>query len=66
VADSSKIGKTSHFVSLKLPEVRVLVTDDGADPAEIAAYRANGIETLICQRSPHRDPRFAPDRDPCL
>jgi DeoR/GlpR family transcriptional regulator of sugar metabolism len=47
VADSSKIGKTAHFVSLKLPEVRVLVTDDGADPAEIAAYRANGIETLI-------------------
>jgi DeoR/GlpR family transcriptional regulator of sugar metabolism len=64
VTDSSKIGKTSHFVSLKLPEVRVLVTDDGADPAEIAAYRANGIETLICQRSPNRDPGFAPNRDP--
>ena len=47
VADSSKIGKTAHFVSLKLPEVRVLVTDDGADPAEIAAYRANGVETLV-------------------
>lgn len=46
VADSSKIGKTAHFVSLKLAEVRVLVTDDGADPAEIAAYRANGVETL--------------------
>ncbi len=47
VADSSKIGKTAHFVSLKLAEVRVLVTDDGADPAEIAAYRANGVETVI-------------------
>lgn len=48
LVDSSKIGQTAHFVSLKLTEVRVLVTDDGADPAEIAAYRANGIETLIC------------------
>ena len=56
LTDSSKIGKTAHFVSLKLPEVRVLVTDDGADPGEIAAYRANGIETLVCQRSPSRDP----------
>ena len=54
--DSSKIGKTAHFVSLQLAEVRVLVTDDGADPDEIAAYRANSIETLICQRSPNGDP----------
>ena len=52
VADSSKIGKTAHFVSLKLPEVRMLVTDDGADPAEIAAYRANGVETLIVSTRP--------------
>jgi hypothetical protein len=43
--------------------VRVLVTDDGADPAEIAAYRANGIETLICQRSPNRDPLFVTGAD---
>jgi DeoR/GlpR family transcriptional regulator of sugar metabolism len=48
VADSSKIGKTANFVSLKLSEVHALITDDGADPAEMAAYRASGIETVIC------------------
>ncbi len=48
LADSSKIGRTAHFTSLKLAQVRVLVTDDAADPAEIAAYRASGIETLLC------------------
>ena len=63
VTDSKKIGKTAHFVSLKLPEVRVLVTDDLADPAEIAAYRANGIETLICQRSPNSDPLLVTGAD---
>lgn len=48
VADSSKVGTTAHFLSLKLAEVRMLVTDDGADPGELAAYRASGIETLVC------------------
>lgn len=52
MADSSKIGKTAHFASLKLSEVRVLATDDAADPAEIAAYRAVGVETLICPLAP--------------
>jgi DeoR/GlpR family transcriptional regulator of sugar metabolism len=58
VADSSKVGKTAHFVSLKLAEARVLVTDDGADPAEIAAYRANGIETLIVSTATESGPRI--------
>lgn len=48
VADASKIGETSHFVSLPLGQVRVLVTDADADPGELAAYRSNGIEVLIC------------------
>lgn len=48
VADSSKVGQTSHFVSLPLSQVRVLVTDDAADPAELSAYRANGIEIVLC------------------
>lgn len=55
VADSSKVGKTANFVSLKLSEVRMLITDDGAEPAEIAAFRANGVETLICRRAEDRN-----------
>jgi DeoR family transcriptional regulator, fructose operon transcriptional repressor len=48
VADASKIGATSHFVSLPLSKIRTLVTDDGADPTELAAYRSSGIETVVC------------------
>jgi DeoR/GlpR family transcriptional regulator of sugar metabolism len=62
VADSSKVGKTAHFVSLKLPEARVLVTDDGADPAEIAAYRANGVETLVVSMATESGPGSAPNK----
>jgi DeoR/GlpR family transcriptional regulator of sugar metabolism len=61
VADSSKIGKTANFVSLKLAEVRVLVTDDGADPAEIAAYRASGVETLVVSTVAETGPRSGAD-----
>lgn len=49
VADGSKIGRTSHFVSLPLSGVHVLVTDETADPAELAAYRSGGIEVEIAQ-----------------
>jgi DeoR/GlpR family transcriptional regulator of sugar metabolism len=48
VADSSKIGRTSHFVSLPLAQVHALVTDDRADPTELAAYRSVGIEVVAC------------------
>ncbi len=48
VADASKIGATAQFVSLPLSNVQRLVTDADADPAEIAAYRAAGIEVALC------------------
>ena len=48
VADASKIGATAQFVSLPLSSVQRLVTDSDADPAELAAYRAAGIEVALC------------------
>lgn len=52
VADSTKIGCTSHFVSLPLTQVRVLVTDAAADPGELSAYRASGMEIVVCPAAP--------------
>jgi DeoR/GlpR family transcriptional regulator of sugar metabolism len=48
VADASKIGVTANFVSLPLARVRTLITDSAADPAELAAYRAGGMEIILC------------------
>ena len=48
VADASKIGMTAQFLSLPLANVQRLVTDSDADPAEIAAYRAAGIQVALC------------------
>ena len=48
VADASKIGVTAQFLSLPLANVQHLVTDSDADLAEIAAYRAAGIQVALC------------------
>jgi DeoR/GlpR family transcriptional regulator of sugar metabolism len=48
VTDASKIGTTAHFSSLPLTDVRVLVTDDAADPIELAAYRSAGMDIVVC------------------
>jgi DeoR/GlpR family transcriptional regulator of sugar metabolism len=48
VADASKIGLTAQFLSLPLANVQRLVTGGDADPAEIAAYRAAGIQVTLC------------------
>lgn len=48
VADASKIGLTAQFLSLPLANVQRLVTDLDADTAEIAAYRATGIQVTLC------------------
>jgi DeoR/GlpR family transcriptional regulator of sugar metabolism len=49
VADASKIGATSHFVSLPLSRVAHLVTDPQADPAELAGFRSAGIDVSTCE-----------------
>jgi len=48
VAEASKIGATANFVSLPLARVHTLITDSAADPAELAAYRAGGMEVVLC------------------
>jgi DeoR/GlpR family transcriptional regulator of sugar metabolism len=55
VADASKVGATASFVSLPLNRVRALVTDAGADKGELAAYRAGGMEVVVCDEPPTKD-----------
>jgi DeoR family transcriptional regulator of aga operon len=47
VADGSKIGHDCLAMIAPLAEVAVLVTDPSADPAELAAIRAAGVEVVI-------------------
>ncbi len=44
VADGSKVGRATLAKVADLDEVDVLVTDESADPAEIAAIRAAGVD----------------------
>lgn len=48
VADASKIGVTAQFLSMPMTSVQRLITDADADPAEIAAYRAAGLQVTLC------------------
>jgi len=47
VADSSKLGRRGFTPIVPLAAVDILVTDDGADPAELARVRAAGIEVVL-------------------
>jgi DeoR/GlpR family transcriptional regulator of sugar metabolism len=47
VADSSKLGRRGFTPIAPLSAVDVLVTDDGADPAELARIRGAGIEVIL-------------------
>jgi DeoR/GlpR family transcriptional regulator of sugar metabolism len=47
VADSSKIGRQGFTLIAPTSAVHVLVTDAGADPAEVATLRADGVEVII-------------------
>lgn len=48
VADASKIGQTAQFSSLPVTSVQRLITDADADPSEITAYRAAGLQVSLC------------------
>jgi DeoR family fructose operon transcriptional repressor len=47
VTDGSKIGVTSNFASVPLIGVKILITDESANPDELAAIKAAGVQTII-------------------
>lgn len=49
VADHTKIGRIHNFTSGKIEDVNVIITDSGADPNELAAFRTIGIEVIIAE-----------------
>ncbi|MDO4716301.1 MAG: alkaline phosphatase, partial [Propionibacteriaceae bacterium] len=44
VADSSKVGRVTLAKLATLSEVDLLITDDGADPDEVARIRRSGVQ----------------------
>lgn len=47
VADSTKVGRRGFTPIAPVSAIDVLVTDDGADPAELDALRAQGVEVVV-------------------
>ena len=47
VADSSKIGRAAFATICLLDDVDELITDEGADPAEVAALREAGLKVTL-------------------
>lgn len=47
LADSSKIGAERTLRFADLADVDVLVTDEGADPAQVAAFREAGVQVVL-------------------
>ena len=50
VADSSKLGKIKASFVGEIDDVDVLVTDDAADPALLAAFADKGVRTVLAGR----------------
>jgi DeoR family fructose operon transcriptional repressor len=46
LADSSKLGQERTVRFADLADIDVLVTDDGADPAQVAALREAGVHVV--------------------
>ena len=51
VADGSKVGVTSNFACVPLAQVRTLITDQSADPQQLAAIRAAGVRVIVSPSS---------------
>jgi DeoR family fructose operon transcriptional repressor len=47
VADGSKIGVTSNFAGVPLAQVRTLITGPSADPQQLDAIRAAGVQVIL-------------------
>ena len=47
LADHSKIGKVSNYVSSSLDKIDLIITDSGCDPEAIAAFREKGVEVIV-------------------
>jgi DeoR/GlpR family transcriptional regulator of sugar metabolism len=49
VADSSKIGRRGFTSIAPISDVHTLITDDGADPAELKSLRDSGVRVVIAK-----------------
>jgi len=49
LADHTKIGQDTMCQTVPVGRVQILITDDGSDPAEIAAIRVAGVDVRVAQ-----------------
>lgn len=50
IVDHSKLGRKAFSTICRTDELTGLVTDDGADPEELDAFRTAGLEVLVGER----------------
>ena len=46
-ADGSKIGRTYDFISIDISRIDILITDSGANAAELDKIREKGVRVII-------------------
>ena len=47
LADHSKIGKISNYVSSSLDKIDLIITDSGCDQKYISVFREKGVEVVV-------------------
>ncbi len=56
LADYTKIGRDTMWQTISVDAIDVLVTDDGADHAELEALRREGVDVMIATVPPSSGP----------
>jgi DeoR family fructose operon transcriptional repressor len=56
LADSTKLGQVAPVKVCDLSQLTGIITDDGADPATVQAFRAAGVSVLIAETASASDP----------
>ncbi len=47
LADHTKIGKVSNYVSSSLDKIDLIITDDGCDPKYVSVFNEKGVEVIV-------------------
>jgi len=49
LADNTKVGLETMCQTVPLHQISTLITDDGADPEQVAAIREVGVEVRVAE-----------------
>ena len=47
LADHTKIGKVTNYVSSSLDKIDLIITDDGCDPKYVSVFKEKGVDVIV-------------------